>query len=132
MNPFNGTWIANLSKSQRHPKHQFQSAKLCFEISHDTVLLKHEGVNMAGQHESGKTELYPDGNEHESPQAPGVIVITEWIGTHRIESKAWKDGQIVGHGAYEVSLDGVTLTATVSGTDASGEAFQQTIIFDRE
>jgi hypothetical protein len=120
VNPFNGTWTANLSKSQRHPNHQFQSAKLCFEVSHDTVLLMHEGVNMAGQHESGKTVLHPDGKEHESPQAPGVIVITEWVGTHRIDSKAWKEGRNVGHGAYEVSLDGAALTATVSGIDVNG------------
>jgi hypothetical protein len=132
MNPFNGTWIANLSKSQRHPNHQFQSAKLCFEVSQNTVLLMHEGINMAGQYESGKTVLHPDGKEHEFPQAPGVMVMTDWVSTHRIDTKAWKDGQIVGHGAYEVSLDGATLTATVSGTDASGAAFQQTIIFDRE
>jgi hypothetical protein len=26
MNRFEGTWIANLSKSNRHPKHLFQSA----------------------------------------------------------------------------------------------------------
>ncbi len=132
MNPFTGTWVANLSKSQRHPNHHFQSAKLHFEVSDDSLSLMHEGVNMAGQHESGTTVFYPDGKEHEVPQAPGVIVVTEWVGTHVIDTQALKNGQLVGHGTYEVSADGATLTATVSGTDASGEAFQQTIVFDRE
>ena len=25
MNPFNGTWVADIAKSQRHPNHLFQS-----------------------------------------------------------------------------------------------------------
>jgi hypothetical protein len=38
----------------------------------------------------------------------------------------------VGEGSYEVSPDGTTLTATVSGTDASGGRFEQVIVFDRK
>jgi hypothetical protein len=33
MNPFLGTWVANLEKSRRHANHQFQSATLTFEVS---------------------------------------------------------------------------------------------------
>ena len=37
MNPFSGTWIANIEKSRHHTNHQFQSATLTFEISGDDV-----------------------------------------------------------------------------------------------
>jgi len=47
-----------------------------------------------------------------------------------LETVAKKDGHVVGHGKYEVSLDGATLTATVAGTDGAGKAFEQVIVFD--
>jgi hypothetical protein len=133
MNPFSGTRIANIEKSRRHTNHQFQSATLSFEIAGDDVSLTHSGVNVSGKRESGTTVLHPNGREHHvSPQAPGVVVVTRWVGTHVLESEAKKDGRGVGKGTYEVSEDGRTLTATVAGTDAAGLPFEQAIVFDRE
>ena len=86
---------------------------------------------MAGKHESGTTVLHPDGQEYPIVQAPGVVVLTKWIGTHVLESEARKDGQVVGSGSYAVSGAGTTLTATVAGTDAAGAQFEQVIVFDR-
>jgi len=133
VNPFTGTWIANLEQSRRHANHQFQSATLTFEMAGDDVSLTHAGVNMSGQHESGTTVLHPDGEERPvSPQAPGVVAAARWVGTNVLESEAKKDGRVVGKGTYEVSDDGRTLTATVEGTDAAGKPFAQVIVFDRE
>src|SRR4029077_13461809 len=114
MNPFAGAWIANIEKSHRHANHQFQSATLTFEVTGDAVSMTHAGVNMSGKSESGTTVLIPDGQEHPmSPQAPGVVTATRWIGTHVLESEAKKDGRSLGQGTYAVSEDGRTLTATV-------------------
>jgi hypothetical protein len=98
MNPFSGTWIANIEKSRRHVNHQFQSATLSFELTGDDVSLTHAGVNMAGKPESGTTLLHPDGMEHPVSQAPGVVSVTRWVGTHLLESEAKKDGCVVGKG----------------------------------
>jgi hypothetical protein len=96
------------------------------------VSLTHSGVNMSGKSETGTTVLQADGQEHAvSPEAPGVVVITRWNGLHALETEARKDGQVVGRGTYAVSEDGKTLTASVSGTDAAGSAFEQKIVFDR-
>jgi len=130
MNPFVGTWIANIEKSRRHVNHQFQSATLTFEVAGDGI--SRTRVNMSGKHESGTTVYKPDGQEHAvSPQAPGVVAVTTWIGTHVLQSEAKKDGRSLGKGTYEVSEDGRTLTATVAGTDAAGAPFAQVIVFDR-
>ena len=94
--------------------------------------MTHAGVNMSGKTESGTTVLTPDGQEHAvSPQAPGVVAVTTWIGTRVLESEAKKDGRSLGKGTYAVSGDGRTLTATVAGTDAAGAPFEQVIVFDR-
>lgn len=133
MHPFVDTWIANLEKSRRHANHQFQSATLTFDVSGDVVTIAHAGVNMAGKSESGATVLQADGVEHAvSPHAPGVVAMTKWIGTSVLATEARKDGRSVGSATYAVSDDGRTLTATVSGIDAAGKAFDQVVVFDRD
>jgi len=132
MNPFLGIWVANLEKSRRHANHQFQSATLTFEVSGDAVSLTHAGVNMAGKSESGTTVLHADGIERAvSPQAPGVVAITKWVGTHVLATEARKDGRAVGNATYAVSDDGKSLTTTVAGIDAAGKVFDHVIVFDR-
>jgi hypothetical protein len=130
--PFVGNWAANLSKSKQHSNHQFQSATLQFVVNGDTVTLTHGGVNAAGQEESGTMTVQADGKERPIPQAPGMASVVRWIGSRVLETVGKKDGEIVGHGTYEVSADGKTLTATVSGRDGSGAAFEQVIVFDRK
>jgi hypothetical protein len=100
-------------------------------VSGDVVSLRHAGVNMAGKEESGTTELRADGQEHPVPQAPGIVVATWWASPHVLETEARKDGQVVGKGAYAVSDDGKSLSATVAGIDAAGAPFEQVIVFDR-
>lgn len=131
MNPFLGTWVANLEKSRRHANHQFQSATLTFEVSGAAVSLTHAGVNMSGKAESGTIVLHADGVARAVPQAPDVIAVTNWIGTQVLATEAQKDGRSVGSARYVVSDDGKTLTATVAGIDAAGKAFDQVIVFDR-
>jgi hypothetical protein len=132
ISPLDGVWVANLERSRRHANHQFQRATLTVRIVDETVSLHHAGVNMAGKEESGTTTLRADGKEYEvSPQAPGIMVMARWAGTHLLETGARKDGQVVGVGSYAVSEDLSTLTATVGGTDAAGARFEQVIVFDR-
>ena len=104
-----------------------------FAVKGDTVTLTHGGVNAAGQAETGTLTFEADGKERPvSEQAPGVVGMARWVGSHVLETGAKKDGQTIGRGKYEVSADGKTLTATVSGLDASGGAFEQVIVFDRK
>ena len=66
-----------------------------------------------------------------SPQAPGVVAITKWVGTHVLATEARKDGRAVGKATYAVSDDGKSLTTTVAGIDAAGKVFDHVIVFDR-
>jgi hypothetical protein len=132
MDPFTGHWVANLSKSRRHANHQFESATMTVEATGETMSFAYEGTNAAGKREGSRVLLHPDGLEHPlSPKAPGVTMRAERVGTHRIDTRASKDGNVLGRGSYEVSGDGKLLTATLSGIDASGSSFEQVIVFDR-
>ena len=130
--PFSGTWVANIEKSKRHPNHQFQSATMEFTVAGNAVTLKHGGVNAGGQQESGTVVLQADGQEHPIPEAPGVTVVTRWVGPRVLHTIGKSAGAQVGEQTYEVSTDGKTLTAKVSGVDASGARFDQMIVFDRK
>lgn len=66
------------------------------------------------------------------PGQAGVTVVTRWIGPRLLHSIAKSAGAQVGEQSYEVSTDGMTLTAKLSGVDASGKRFEQVIVFDRK
>jgi hypothetical protein len=125
-----GTWIANIAKSRRHENHQFASATMHFAIAQDEVRLSYEGVNASGNVEKSEQVLQADGLPHAHPLAPDIVV-TNSLSARGFESIATKHGAPMGHGSYDVSDDGSTLTATVRGIDGSGKAFEQVIVFDR-
>jgi hypothetical protein len=127
-----GTWVANIEKSKRHPNHQFQSATMRFVVAGKTVTVTHGGVNAGGEQESGTIVLNADGKEYPVPEQPGVTMVTRWPGPRVLQTIAKKAGAQLGEQSYEVSEDGKTLTARVSGIDASGSRFQQEIVFDRK
>ncbi|SRR6266571_534213 len=131
-NLLEGTWKANISKSQRDPKHLFESVTLTFQVSEDVVSLTFTGVNMSGEQESGTRKFHADGKEYPIVEAPGMVEVSKWMGSNVMETVAKKDGKVVGQSTYEVSSDGKTLTAKIKGIDESGSTFEQVIVFDRQ
>jgi hypothetical protein len=135
--PFVGTWTASLSKLKVDPNHQLQSASLQFAVAGDTVRIADGVVDASGAEEGhGATTFQTDDKEHPSEQAPGVVVVARWVSSHILETIAKRDGQVVGRGTYEVSADGRTLTARVSGRErlqfSMIAGFGQTIVFVRK
>jgi hypothetical protein len=130
MHPLSGTWVVNIEKSRRHANHQFASATMTFAVGAGEVVLTYEGINASGKHEASTQTIHADGVEHAIPEAPGYAALST-LGERRLESLGKKDGAVLGRGCYEVSEDGRTMTATVSGIDGAGHAFDQVIVFDR-
>jgi hypothetical protein len=130
--PLAGRWVANLSKSSRDPNHQFQSSWLEITVVGDSVTLAYGGINAGGQEEHGEAVFEADGRERPVPVQPDVTMLAEWSSPTRLRTLGKKGGSVVGEGIYEVSADGRTLTATVSGVDASGSRFEQVIVYDRD
>jgi hypothetical protein len=131
MHPLNGTWQANIEKSTRHHNHQFSSASMTFIVGADDVRMTYEGINASGKPEKSEQVFLVDGQPHGHPLAPDIL-ITNSLGPRGLETSAFKNGARMGHGSYDVSEDGRTLTATVAGVDGGGKAFEQVIVFDRQ
>jgi hypothetical protein len=101
-----------------------------FGIEGQDVTLTYEGVNAAGHPEGNTQHLTADAEPRPIPEAPGFSA-TSTLTARALESVGHRDGSMVGRSTYEVSEDGSTMTATVSGIDGSGKQFDQVIVFDR-
>ncbi|HXQ33006.1 MAG TPA: hypothetical protein VN843_03170 [Anaerolineales bacterium] len=121
-NPFVGKWVANLSKSKRHPGNQFISATIEFAVAGNTVTITDVVIDESGHEVTGKNTIVVDGNDHPSEHGNGYVLVAKWNGPRVIETVAKKDSQVAGWGKYEVSEDGQTLT--ISGDE-------QVIVLDR-
>ena len=105
--PFNGRWVADLSRSVRHPANQFSRATMEFAVAGDRVTIRYGYVDESGDRQHGKTTIDVDG--HERTMENGYVFSARWRGTRRIETRATRNGEDAGHGSYEVSEDGASL-----------------------
>jgi hypothetical protein len=119
--PFVGRWIADVSRSTRHPANQFQRAVINFVVTGDTVTITHGFVDESGRRQHSENAIQVDGREHMADNGYGVTA--EWRGSHILETVATRNGEVVGRGTYEISADGSTLTIS---------APEQVIVLERE
>jgi hypothetical protein len=128
---FAGAWKADLTRSQRHPANQFQSATIVFAVDGDDLRISDVVIDEAGREERHVNTIRVDGREreaiddrHERAAEPqrGYGVRASWRDPYCFEAVAIKEGQTIGGATYAVSADGRTLTIS---------ADQQVIVLDR-
>ncbi|OFV90866.1 MAG: hypothetical protein A3G76_05020 [Acidobacteria bacterium RIFCSPLOWO2_12_FULL_65_11] len=130
MHPLAGMWTANRSKSRRGLNPRFHSATMRVEVSGDTMRITDSGVNTSGQHQEQTQMVVCNGEAHPVPGAPGLVAIGA-LGPRGLEWVAKRGRAVMSRSTYDVSDDGRTMTATVSGIDAHGRLFHQVLVFDR-
>jgi len=67
--PLEGRWIADVSRSKRHPANQFRSATIVFALKGDAIDVNSEFVDEAGKVVRGRYSFKADGVEYQSPTA---------------------------------------------------------------
>lgn len=108
--PFVGRWVADVGQSVRHPANQFERAVLDIQVTGNAVRIAHGYVDESGRREHGVSEFDVDGTDHVTGN--GYVLTASWSGPRAFETIARKDGEIAGHGRYEVSPDGRSMTIT--------------------
>jgi len=131
MHALTGSWIANVDRSRRDPNHQFHRATMRFEVAGSAVSISYGGVNASGRQEQGALTVVADGQEQSIPEVPGMVSVST-LQQDGLRTIGQLNGTVMGRAAYEVAVDGTTMTATVSGVDAAGQSFEQVIVFERE
>lgn len=124
-----GIWGANIAESTLHPSYRFHSATIQFEVTPSEVRITDRVIVSSGQAEThGTTIFQTDGKEHAfdgTPLGTGVVSVAQWLTPRTLETIIRKDGKEVTRVIYEVSADGMTLTARRTGM------LEQTILFER-
>jgi hypothetical protein len=136
---FEGTWRANVDKSQWDPKHVPEQACLRFEVTETGYLLVAYGVKDGQAVAERPTRIVADGkrrplvdlNGRPIPGVPpGAMAVGNRPDRHTLEGHVEVDGKSLGTGRYHVSEDGKTLTVTNEGMGLKGP-FKVVAVFDR-
>lgn len=133
--PFVGTWKLNPSRSNFDPNHRPTEATMQWELGPDgTYVMNAEGLNAKGERVAERPQtLVPDGRPHPVPDFPGLVSVTTRPEPNTIRAEAKReDGTIAGEGAYVVTADGMSLTATTAGFDTQLRRFEMHTVWDRE
>jgi hypothetical protein len=120
LNPFVGTWRADVARSDRHPENLFRQAMLEFSVARDTVTIAHDAIDGSGRPDRGTNTLECDGVERSNEH--GYRMTARWNGAHRIEITSTFAGLEQRLATYEVSADARTMLIT---------ALQQRHVLDR-
>jgi hypothetical protein len=133
--PFLGTWILNVEKSEFDANHRPRAGIVVFELDAEGYYLKKaEGINEKGEKCTERPQRFiADGEEHPVPGFPGLKYISTRPDPNTIAGEARReDGSVVGGSATVVSADGKSLTITNFGYDSQLRQFRLRTVWERQ
>ena len=113
--PSNGTWVLNLEKSKFDPGPAPKSQTRTYEVVGGVVKMSGKGVDAEGK----DTQMNFTGS-------------FDGIDDSTVEATLKKAGKVVSTSTRVISKDGKVLTIKGKGTNAKGEKFQNTMVFDKQ
>lgn len=128
-----GTWKLNVAKSKFSPGPPPQSLTVKVEPSGKGEKVSTEGVAADGKPTmTGYTASF-DGKDYPLTGSQ----IADKVSLKRIDARTTertdkKDGKVAATLKRVVSQDGKTLTVTVKGTNAQGQAMNNVLVFDKQ
>ena len=133
--PFVGTWILNVGKSEFDANHRPQAGTMVVELDAEGYYLqKAEGINGKGEKVAERPQRFiPDGLLHPIPDFPGLSYIATRPDPNTMTTEARReDGSVVGGGTTVVSADGKSKTVSNFGYDTQLRQFKMTTVWDRQ
>ena len=132
--PFVGTWILNVARSEFDPNHNPAQGTMTWELTADgTYVLFAEGVDAKGARRAERPQrMRPDGVAYAVDALPGLTSVTTRPTPTTIHAEARReDGSVAGEGTYVVAADGRTMSATTTGFDSQLRPFTMRTVWDR-
>lgn len=131
-NPRVGTWHLNVEKSKYDPGPAPKSQTLVITAAGAAETVTSEMVSASGEKTATVYTASYDGKP--SPLKGSAIADTvalKRIDDHTSERTDSKGGKVVQTYTRVVSKDGKTMTVTVKGTNAQGQAVHNVIVFEK-
>ena len=133
--PFVGTWILNVAKSEFDANHRPQAGTMTVELDSEGYYLQQaEGRNEKGEPVTERPMRFlPDGQHHPIEGLPGLKYKAARVDAKTMTSEASReDGSIVGGATTVISGDGRSKTVTSFGYDTQLRQFQMKTVWDRQ
>jgi hypothetical protein len=128
-----GTWKLNVAKSKYSPGPAPKSLTLTWDATADGIKHASDGVNGAGEPmHSGYVTKY-DGTDVPYTGNPDAdMASAKKIDDNSYENVWKKDGKTTITAKVVVSKNGKTITITQTGTNAKGQAVNNTAVYDKQ
>jgi hypothetical protein len=133
--PWVGTWKVNLEKSTFSPGPKpTNPTTVKVESSAGGVKITMDGMTAEGKPFHTETVAGFDGKDNpvKGANRPNTTVAYKRIDDRTLESQSKIDGKPTTTVKISVSPDGKTLTATVTGKNADGQAVNSVIVHDKQ
>ena len=133
--PFVGTWILNIEKSEFDENHRPREGTMVVESDREGYYLQTaEGINGKGERCTERPMRFiADGEEHPIPDFPGLrYTVTQPDENTMMGEARREDGSVVGGSTTVVSADGRSKTVTNFGYDSQLRQFKQRTVWERQ
>jgi hypothetical protein len=131
--PAAGTWELNVAKSTFSPGPAPKSLTRTFEVNGADVKYSAKGVDAAGKPTLMEYTAKYDGKDYPVAGSPDFDTISlKQVDPATSVATLKKGGKLVQTTTRVVSKDGKTLTLTVKGKNAKGQAVNNVMVFDKQ
>jgi hypothetical protein len=130
--PEMGTWKLNESKSKIAPG-SAKNITVVYEAAGDSVKVTVDGVDADGKPTHNEWTGKFDSKDYPVTGDPTQDMRSyKKIDDHNLEMTVKKAGKVTMTGSLVISADGKSRTVTITGTDAKGEKFTNTAVYDKQ
>ena len=131
--PINGTWVLNLAKSKFDPGPGPKSQTRTYESAGGALKMSAKGVDAEGKETQTNYSGSYDGKDFPITGNPDADTISvKRVDDATAEATLRKAGQVVSTSTRVISKDGKVMTIKSKGTNAKGQKFQNTLVFDKQ
>jgi hypothetical protein len=132
-NPTIGTWKLNVDKSTYSPGPGPQRQTMTIEASGDGEKATTEGITAAGTATMTQYTAQYDGKDYPMTGSQNVdTVALKRTDARTLERTDKKGDKVVGTLTRVVSEDGKTMTVTLKGTNAQGQAVDNVTVWEKQ
>ena len=128
-----GTWKFNPAKSKFDPGPAYKSRTVKVEAHGEGIKVTVEGVSGDGSKHGYSYTANFDGKDNPVTGSPMIDAVAyKKIDDNTYEGTSKKAGKVVSNVRIAVAKDGKSMTVSVKGTNAKGEAVSDVIAYDRQ
>ena len=130
--PEMGTWKLNESKSKIAPG-SAKNVTVVYAAAGDSVKVTVDGLDADGKPAHNEWTGKFDAKDYPVTGDPTQDMRSyKKIDDHNLEMTVKKAGKVTMTGKLAISADGKSRTVTITGTDAKGEKFTNTAVYDKQ